>query len=140
MLAFTMTSECPYGAPGDQLWVRETWWWDETKEDLSIVQYRASGEMPKYMRGDGEKWRPPIHMPRWASRITLEIVSVRVERVQEITELDAGWEGFPSCSVTSDWTEKARPWFRTLWDSINAKRGFGWEKNPFVWVLEFKRI
>jgi hypothetical protein len=91
-------------------------------------------------------------MPRWASRITLEITNVRVERVREISEADAKAEGinissgdaFPYGSTTSEnggpWCNTAVLAFMGLWDSINVKRGYGWDVNPFVWVIKFKRI
>ena len=91
---------------------------------------------------------PSIFMPRWASRINLEVVSVRVERVQDITARDAISEG---CFPAHTWIENgvevnrvdidtARIHFECLWDSINEKRGYGWGANPWVWVVEFKRI
>jgi hypothetical protein len=85
--------------------------------------------------GDGP-WRPSIFMPRWASRITLEITDIKVERVQEITFTDLKKEGM-------DTTNKhffGAHIFENLWNSINAKRGYGWESNPFVWVISFKRV
>jgi hypothetical protein len=91
--------------------------------------------------GNGnEKWRPSIHMPRWASRITLEVTDVRVERVQEISEEDAKTEGVTP-SIVGEWWDhlKYRAGFQTLWNSINEKRGFGWDENPWVWVVEFKK-
>lgn len=105
------------------------------------------------------RWKPSIHMPRAASRILLEVTDVRVERVQDISEEDAIAEGverhpnehlskFTGCPAWTDYqiksplaaTMNARGSFRTLWDSINAKRGFGWGVNPWVWVVSFKRI
>jgi hypothetical protein len=77
-------------------------------------------------------------MPRWASRITLEVTGVRVERVQDITECEARREG-----VTCERAligNAARLAFRSLWDSINKKRGYGWDVNPWVWVVEFRRV
>lgn len=82
------------------------------------------------------KWKPSIFLPRPFSRITLEIVSVRVERVQDITEQDARAEGV---DYWSDSANPARFKFMTLWDRINSKRGYGWDANPWVWVVEFKR-
>lgn len=136
---------CHHGQPGDKLWVRETRA-DTCAEGVSkIPWYRADylghGEIDP--PPGGIKWKPSIFMPRWASRITLEIVSVRVEKVQEIRCEDALAEGvslegelFPN--VDSAW--KAHKRFRFLWDSINAKRGYGWEKNPWVWAIEFKKL
>jgi hypothetical protein len=142
---------CPYGQSGDRLWVRETWAdTDETINDEPGIVYRATD--PDWESMEGWKWRPSIFMPRAASRITLEITGVRVERVQEISEADAMAEGVMEIH-TDEMQQAARvaasegrksigpvDYFRQLWDSINAKRGFGWESNPFVWVLEFKRI
>jgi hypothetical protein len=91
-------------------------------------------------------WRPSIHMPRWASRILLEVKSVRVERVQEISPSDAISEGvaceceeFGKCAITDSCLGSVRE-FMTLWNSINEKRGYGWEKNPWVWVVEFEVV
>jgi hypothetical protein len=119
--------KCPYGLVGDRLWVRETWH-RQGCEDL--IRYKASGDDLHELK----KWKSPRFMPRDASRILLEVVSVRVERVQEITEKDARAEG---CNERPD---RARHWFCDLWDSINAKRGVGWDKNPWVFVIEFRRI
>lgn len=95
-----------------------------------------------WSKGDSPcRGRPSIHMPRWASRIMLEITNVRVERAQEISEADAKAEGVEPSIVGSDFQDiQYRAGFQTLWDSINAKRGYGWEANPWVWVVEFKRI
>jgi hypothetical protein len=101
-----------------------------------------------------QRWRPSIHMPRWASRITLEVTGVRVERLKEITEADAIAEGIAlqPCSAGHHaryglWTGKkhacndsAKVVYMDLWEAINAERGFGWDVNPWVWVVEFKRI
>lgn len=180
---------CPYGAPGDWLWVRETW------ADVHPLQaegrysqpgqagipgpppvgyrtvYRADGEYPPiwHNRGEGHPyrvlsttddlalkhfpqgvefgWEPSIHMPRWASRITLEITGVRVERVQDISEADAKAEGAPIGYYereTLDGLEAVptdrRGGFRALWDSINGQRGYGWQANPWVWVVEFRKV
>jgi hypothetical protein len=130
---------CPYGASGDRLLVRETWRcrggreYEYQHHQPSIV-YKADAEAVDFLQAE---WRPSIYMPRWASRITLEIVSVKVERVAEISPRDAISEGFP---VVSNGLESQIEWFRSLWDSINSKRGFGWDKNPWVWVVEFKRL
>jgi hypothetical protein len=104
--------------------------------DESKILYAPS--MPK-------KWRPSIFMPRWASRITLEIVSVKVERVQEISKEDAIAEGVEAVMVDGHkyglQTGNDYKWaFNQLWDSINAKRGYGWDVNPWVWAVTFKRV
>jgi hypothetical protein len=104
------------------------------------VIYRADG------RHDGiREWRPPIFMPRWASRITLEVTGVRVEKVQEISEEDADAEGVVMPDFSDDEFDGAGEWtlrmeYAVLWDRLNAKRGYGWDVNPLVWVIEFKRI
>ena len=134
----TERAPCPYGVPGDRLWVRETWRQDPGERG---VDYRANGKPASINHDEYARWtwRPSIHMPRAVSRITLEIVDVRVERLQEIKEDDAKAEG---CSplVESDGSVtcgRRKTVFRELWDSINAKRA-PWASNPFVWVLEFR--
>jgi len=129
----------PYGQPGDRLWVRETY----CSLDRECV-YRADGDKPHALIG---KWTPSIFMPRWASRLTLEVTEVRVERVQEISDDDCEAEG-----IEQRWTclnpgagsyaheNCVHDDFRALWDSINAKRGFGWEQNPWVWAVSFRRV
>lgn len=146
---------CPHGHPGDRLWVRETWRCRggreyEYQRHQPSVMYRADAAPESYVCDD---WRPSIHMPRWASRITLEIESVRVERVQEISEEDAKSEGTPDDALVHYYCEEGndddpignhrcnwRYGFSRLWDSINLKRGFGWEVNPWVWVITFRRV
>lgn len=141
---------CPFGQPGDRLWVRETWGQDEAL--CEGVQYRADWyqEAQDHAADHSEwRWRPSIHMPRWACRIVLEIVSVRVERVQEISETDAISEGperatlgyrdyAPRCGGHE--YAQASDSFRSLWDSVYASRSLGWDSNPWVWVVEFKRL
>lgn len=162
----TTSRRCPYGQPGDRLWVRETWaalrmefdlesgycdGWEETTPDY-VKKYRDDNsnhlflDPPRYdiayldcydngadnVEERGFRWRPSIHMPRWASRIDLLVKDVRVERVQDISWEDAVSEGIPDIDPIND--------FHYLWDSINAKRGFGWDMNPWVWVVEFERI
>ena len=138
--------KCPYGAPGDRLWVRETWAHDDPDcKDIRCgnrdhIWWKANETkiVADSFAGDAH-WRSSIHMPRWASRITLEIVNVRVERVQEIAGKDVAAEGVAFPDATSIATTGVR-WapFRDLWDSINASRGCGWNVNPWVWVIEFK--
>jgi hypothetical protein len=126
--------DCPYGAPGDTLWVRETCMITGT-----AVSYRADGEMLPHFREQGCKWRPSIHMPRWAARILLEVTAVRVERLQEISEADAIAEG---CKATHHGDgSSATDAYQYLWDSINGKReGCSWDANPWVWVIEFRQM
>lgn len=137
---------CPYGGVGDRLWVRETW--AQHPDEPGII-WRATD--PGWDDNDyGIKWRPSIYMPRWASRITLEITSVRVERVQDISEADARSEGadqefrtvLMSPSGCKDYhiPNSYRGGFANLWESINDKRGFGWEINPYVWIVSFTRV
>lgn len=146
--------DCPYGQPGDRLWVRETFsdiygaGGDEVRRKQEVM-YRADGEMDPYVIGG--RWTPSIQMPRWASRILLEIVSVRVELLQDISEGDARAEGITPHEVRqfamfgASAEERAamhrraaiNP-YRDLWESIN---GIGsWSANPWVWVVEFKRV
>jgi hypothetical protein len=134
--------ECPYGVPGDRLWVRETWassygagcWGTLFKADGAYVQGKRKHENGPHFNADNlppVRWRPSIHMPRWASRLTLAVTDVRVERVQDITEADAVAEGFGS----KGYPKLA---FCNTWDSLNAERGYGWDSNPWVWAITFK--
>jgi len=156
---FVKKRKCPYGVPGDRLWVRETFW-RQPGEALPGLKLIYKADNPDFMDGRTNpmtkrfyKWRPSIHMPRWASRITLEVIDVRVERVRDITEQDAKAEGISVLPLQSEddhsaWYQSApgvhqarnaRVSFASLWDSINAKRGYGWDTNPWVWVVEFRR-
>lgn len=133
---------CPYGAPGDLLWVRETWARD-VPGCPGGLSYRADHIDPA---GDGPahpmRWRPSIHMPRVASRITLRVEAIRVERLNDITEADARAEGIdpevyevpPGASFASYVAA-----FSTLWDAINGKRA-PWASNPWVFVVSFRRL
>lgn len=171
---------CPYGAPGDRLWVKETHsivpcsagvelypdGWDRSRAPVRQaagvsqegVRYRATWD-----KTHGGRWRPSIYMPRWASRITLEVSGVRVERLQAISEEDARAEGLKG--VTKDgklvkfgipdrdgwpgqdddgwewasWDADPRVAFAGLWDEINGARA-PWSSNPWVWVVEFRRV
>ncbi len=145
--------KCPYGIPGDRLWVRETWaHMLDFGYSTGNYFYRAS-----YTNGgpydDVQKWKPSIFMPRAASRITLEVTDVRVKLVQDISEDDARAEGtdWDMAHECNDWSPSYNdpdsggypawvPAFEILWDSINAKRGYGWDSNPWVWVVTFKRL
>lgn len=132
-----MRTKCPYGKAGDSLWCRETWhlWGPPERQ---FVDYRAT--CPD---ADQLSWKPSIHMPRAYSRISLEIVSVRVERVQDISEADAVAEGVPFEGIAicrGNERPDPRPVFARLWNAINGPRGYGWDVNPFVWVIEFKQV
>lgn len=175
---------CPYGQPGERLWVRETFALesnynieDERRyppphadgrpvrrvSDAEIAyweqcHYRATDPPPElsceHEACDGGEpcarvWKSPMFMPRWASRISLELTAVRVERLQEISESDAIAEGVDRAHLDSDITlargilaggSLAVDRYARAWDELNAKRGFPWDSNPFVWVLSFKRV
>jgi hypothetical protein len=137
----------PYGQSGDLLWVRETWRTDQGFDDVkprdlprdALIQYKADGTILGTRMGPFGKWRPSIFMPRWASRITLRVLSIRVEQIQQISEEDCFAEGaIPPKLITSPIDPIGL--FRELWNSINAKRGYGWDDNPCVWVVKFERI
>lgn len=171
---FPNQNGCPYGKPGDRLWVRESWWqageWQSTypEDDVGAwfgsqrVVYSADGVPPNepnkhypkglrngaYSAADPHRiWRhrPSIHMPRWASRILLEVVAIRVERLQDISEEQAEAEGVHRAMrmwfATDDggpsftWPQHA---FEHLWRKINGAES--WEANPWVWAVDFKRI
>lgn len=125
-----LRSLCPYGQPGDHLWVRETW--THFGGFLPDIGYRATGEEAAERDPDFDHWRPSIFMPRWASRITLEIVNVRAERLQAITDADILAEGFPA-----DPPSYAEGLAGT-WNKINGDGA--WESDPWVWVVEFRRV
>ena len=134
---------CPYGKPGDRLWVRESWARFDPSGCIEPppVVYKADADGDGHVAGYAFRWSPSIHMPRWASRITLEVVSVRVERVQSISEADAMAEGVDMHGIGTspqyDHTAVGR--FETLWNAINAPRGYGWAATPFVWVVQFRK-
>jgi len=163
-MAEYIARHCRHGQPGDQLWVRETF------AIVPRTAYAMSKGVEQIPRPDndhdaaiyrarfdrahgGIRWRPSIHMPRWASRITLEITGVRVERLQEISDADAIAEGVEPWTIGEGWREyglteaqemtvnypmpTARRSFQSLWQSINGASS--WDANPWVWVIEFKR-
>lgn len=171
---FYHTGKSPKYEKGDHLWVRETWapmcrdadpycscdsMYEEEKEFHEhhghYVEYRADtgnkrpGDWPEpeeHDFQDAPRWRPSIHMPKWACRIKLEITSVGVQRLCEITSHDAWAEGINEATVTptgfGDFAcvKGTVDHFRELWDGLNAKRGYGWDTNPLVWRIEFRRI
>ena len=134
---------------GTKLWVKETWWLSPSPaftEGLGkAVVYRAD-PIPKTWGGYpmiSYRWRPSVHMPRWASRLTLEVTNVRVERVQEISTADAIAEGMLNDGggeYAIDGMTAAQVRFMDRWDTINQLRGYGWDKNPWVWVPDFKVV
>lgn len=143
---------CPYGQPGDRLWVRETFglhaYGDESDwntESIAGADAQILGSWALAHHADwgpcqdGCHWRPSIHMPRWASRILLEITGVRVERLKDISDADLELEGI------QEWIDRGidhdgypRDAFRSLWESINGAGS--WDANPWVWVIEFKQV
>ncbi len=167
---------CPYGQPGDRLWVKETFYcdhafypegtpascyWDgkvprKEHSPEQMAEQRATMLEEMYFRADGEPeweaagktpWRPSIHMPRWVSRITLEVTGVRVERLQDISEADARAEGCDSEFADSAYQRvhggslcgpQCRYAYAKLWDVINGAGAYA--ANPWVWVIEFRRI
>ncbi|HRF46691.1 MAG TPA: hypothetical protein PLC98_03620 [Anaerolineales bacterium] len=131
---------CPYGFPGNSIWVKETWGWLEDPRGIGGFIYKADGKW------DRTRWHPSIFMPRAASRITLEIESVRLEQLQCISESDAIDEGAPRgwyVRDTPDGPERVQTTYRAgfahLWDEINAERGYAWSTNPWVWAIAFRR-
>lgn len=137
---------CPFGVVGDRIWVRETWARYNIDQDSHDMAYRAT--TPDDWPEEG-RWRPSIHMPRWASRITLEITDVHVERLNSISEEDARVEGVaPAGELLPDYPgtyltptgdfATARVAFQRLWQSIYGAES--WQANPWVWVIEFKRV
>jgi len=146
----------PHGHPGDRLWVREAWRGivqingPHEAYSTGVARYVPDQEYCKKVEfaatdeANGEPWRPSIHMPRWASRITLEITSVRVERLQDISEADAMAEGIPADLLPLDVARMPYPSsiaagrYAALWESINGPGS--WDANPWVWVVEFKRV
>ena len=160
-------SKCPYGIPGDRLWVRETFAIATgpppdvpMDADNTAVVYRASWDVEVPETPLDGAWKPSIHMPRWASRINLEITGVMVERLQEINCDDAiaegtDWKTCPTYQSVESLKEQVtasrvgRPYFpvltidyvggyKKLWESINGPGS--WDKNPWVWVVKFRRI
>lgn len=134
----TSPLKCPLGETGDRLWVRETWFPErlDWREAPCEVRYRADGSKTPFAK----PWRPSIHMPRWASRITLEITGVRIERLQNISDGEAKREGFQGGHGSiPGYLYNATPveHFIHVWSEIYGEGSF--ENNPWVWVIEFRR-
>ena len=122
-----------YGQSGDELWVKETW----NNDWCSHIIYRADGGSAIDAGYDSEpKWRPSIFMPRVVSRIQLLITGMWIERLQNISESDIAAEGVDIIPTKRHFNAG----FKRLWNAINAQRGFGWDMNPWVWVIEFKLL
>ena len=149
--------ECPFGNPGDRLWVRETWYCDHYEvmrgpylkpDDLDVIEARDDGTLVYAADGltpyeaDQPVWKPSIHMPRWASRILLEITDVRVERLQDISRADIRAEGLqcPPELASDDVSPNYRDWYPEAWKELWNSTGGDWDANPWVWVVEFKRV
>ncbi|MCS1814490.1 hypothetical protein MWK86_23985 [Escherichia coli] len=145
-----LAKHCPYGQPGDRIWVRETYRVHGKATDVATLVYRASvrnswteqtHRVPVEVcnKPVSEKWTPSIHMPRWASRILLEITDVRVERLHDMSEADAKAEGATPATYKITPPEAVyRVGFGDIWRSIYGQDN--WLSNPLVWVIEFKRI
>ncbi|UVL02104.1 hypothetical protein [Pseudomonas sp. B21-047] len=144
---------CPYGKPGDRLWVRETWYCDHFEvmrgpylkpADLDVTEARGDGTLVYAADGltpyeaDQPAWKPSIHMPRWASRILLEVTDVRVEQLQAISIGQICKEGLASSIYEFIPVTTAFDAFAEVWDSINGPGT--WEANPWVWAVEFKQV
>lgn len=137
--------QCPYGKPGDQLWVRETFR-DAREAGAGRVLYRASGDVAC-------GWKPGIHMPRALARIILKVTAIRVERLQQISEADAKAEGAPSINYNEAYSIPYRMMaggafpleshiygYQNVWVDVNGGNADSWHSNPWVWVVEFKRV
>jgi hypothetical protein len=158
---------CPFGGVGSRLWCRETWalvrffkdWetgyvddWKDWEGPVPnqappgwTVIYRTDGHWEEHKDDRGFRWRSPIPMPRWASRITLEVTGVKVERLQEITHPDIAAEGLiedwdPEFSRTPYRYGRDQERFAQRWDADHAKEGHGWDLNRWVWVISFRRV
>lgn len=149
---------CPYGNPGDRLWVRETWYCDhfqvqkgpylrpddmhdldQSREDGELVY--AADDLAPYEQ-EQPNWKPSIHMPRWVSRILLEMTAVRVERLQDISRAGIRAEGLqcPPELASDDVSPNYRDWYPAAWRELWESTGGDWNANPWVWVVEFKRL
>lgn len=142
---------CPFGQPGDRIWVRETWAEaGASAPELKLYRANYPEHVPSHYENvppiDEIRWTPSIHMPRWSSRITLEITGVRVERLNDISQEDAQAEGMeltgwrPTYSDPDSGGEVWTPYdnFAQLWESIYGEES--WQANPWVWAITFRRV
>lgn len=144
-----LVATCPFGIPGDRMWVKETWapipslkpsgYFTDPNWIHRTAWYRADNDKPTW----GGPWKPSIHMPRWASRIDLEIVSVRVERVQDISEADAeaeglDWDRVDAGSLCVDGMPGHKVWFMDRWNRTCGDNA--WSRNDWVWVVEYSML
>lgn len=136
----TYPLKCPHGNVGDRLWVKETW--ARLTGNGHRFVYRADGDPPMTCGGtepvQNMKWTSPLFLPRSLSRFTLELTDVRVERLWDITEEDAKAEGLQCGHLFGN--DAHRRSFAHLWDLLNAKRGFPWSANPWIWRISFRRV
>lgn len=139
----------PYGQAGDRLWVRETWqaqnpagqWWHEVpRTERNQHNWAFTNPIHPAYDTNPPRWLPSIHMPRIACRIELKITEVRIERLNCITEDDAVLEGCRSWVESGQITDTAVSDYAHLWNSINGQHRYGWDMNPWVWVITFRRI
>jgi len=133
--------DCPFGKLGDRLWVRETW--VQGADDK--IHYRATDQNQEEFESLGGRWKSLLHMPRKCSRIILEVESVKVDRLKNISGIDAVANGFGGNLAEYQLLhyggyKKSRREFAKQWDSTYSKLGFSWESNPWVWVVTFKRV
>ena len=141
---------CPFGQPEDRIWVRETWAEaGASAPDLKLYRANYPDHVPSHYENvppvDEIRWKPSIHMPRWASRSLLGITDVRVERLNAISQADAIAEGAPPSHPSIDCVSQeygfpdfSRSWFGQTWQHIYGEES--WQANPWVWVIEFKQI
>ncbi|GLY59315.1 phage-like protein [Pectobacterium carotovorum subsp. carotovorum] len=150
----TWDAKCPFGQPGDRLWVRETYspdfanyypnnrfWYasdNDRKSDIEVVDGVRGIYSPESDVHVPFRWRPSIHMPRYASRILLEITDVRVEKLKHILRDGIIAEGYPAERAIDGGDYDPFLWYRDLWESLYGDGS--WQKNPWVWVIEFKQI
>lgn len=171
----TIAKHCPYGQPGDWLWVRESFVsgfkmddgcfaYDDEGNHIEKIWYKADGDLHNWWTGDSDfpseniPWKPSIHMPKAAARLWLEVLEIKVERLQDISEADAMAEGiewqikypedYPTLRYYRDYMFKNRfaagmlfgpkQSFKSLWQSINGPES--WNANPWLWVVKFKII